>query len=237
MDEYKIKDEKRKWFTMIPNIVDEMELTPHEFRLYIHLRRVAGENGECWQSTRTLAEACRMSAGAVSNSKQRLIDHGLIDVYEKTSDKGQYHLITIIDVWEQNFERFASRSPDERPRSPGETKNNPSKNNSTNGDSPGEPHSRPSNALQWIESINGASNKQAAIKRMHDELFPGRDSPDYGYIGRVINNVGGAGRLAQLMWIANGYQPSGDVLRYCQGLNKGAIVPAAVESERIKVRI
>jgi hypothetical protein len=56
----------RRYFTIIPNMVDDLGLSPYAYRLYGHFRRVAGEAGECWQSTATLAETCKMSRGVNS---------------------------------------------------------------------------------------------------------------------------------------------------------------------------
>lgn len=91
-------------FTMIPNIVDDLGLDCYAFRLYAHLRRVAGEHGECWQSTRTLAAHCRMSTGRVSAAKSALADAGLIRIEERAGAGGLYHVITIVDIWQRNAE-------------------------------------------------------------------------------------------------------------------------------------
>jgi DNA-binding MarR family transcriptional regulator len=79
-EQYRIIDEAspRTNFTMVPNIVDDMMLSPHAFRLYIHFRRVAGENRLCYQSVKTLAMICKMSTGMVSQAKKELVEAGLI---------------------------------------------------------------------------------------------------------------------------------------------------------------
>jgi hypothetical protein len=56
---------------------------------------------------------------------------------------------------------------------------------------------------------------------MLETLFPGRSPPSYQYIGRTAQLVGGAGRLADLLWRAAARPPTGDLLRYCQGMAKG----------------
>jgi hypothetical protein len=131
--------------TEIPNSVDDMDLSPYAFRLYAHIKRVAGDNGECWQSTITLSEACHMSTGAVTSAKKELLAAGLIQVKTKKEGRQYYHLITIVDIWHKNTEQFTrspyervvtnspdegvTRSPSERTRSPSETKKNPIKKN------------------------------------------------------------------------------------------------------------
>lgn len=138
MTAYKITDsgDPRKYFTMIPNIIDDLDLSPYAFRLYVHLKRVAGDNGTCYQTQETLAAACKMSEGSISNAKKELVAAGLISITEEPSNAGRpNHHIEITDVWEINANNF-QRSPDEQQRSPRdlqrsphEIKNNPIKNN------------------------------------------------------------------------------------------------------------
>lgn len=92
----------RAYYTMIPNMVDDLELSPYAFRLYAHLRRVAGENGSSWQSTRTLAKKCKMSTGKVSDSKKELQHARLIMITKCRCDRGEYDDITIVDIWKEN---------------------------------------------------------------------------------------------------------------------------------------
>lgn len=131
----------RTHFIMLPNVIDDMGLSPYAFRLYCHLRRVAGESGACWQSTATLAAHCGISAGSISQAKKDLTDKGLISIDEKSGAGGIYHHITITDVWERNHQHYQPESVHQMNanpksvhqmnavRSPGETKNNPYKNN------------------------------------------------------------------------------------------------------------
>jgi len=111
-----------------------MDLDPYAFRLYVHIKRVTGETGggKCWQNTDTLAKACKMSAGMVSQAKATLADKGLITIREESNQNGKYHIITINDIWAENMARYTGdsqdeggSSPHERRRSPHETKKNP----------------------------------------------------------------------------------------------------------------
>ena len=104
---HEIRDEApHNYFTMIPHIVEALNLTPYAFRLYAHLKRVTGESktGKCWKSTRTLSEACRMSVGSISNAKKELENTypPLIRIVSKTKDNAIYHEINITDVWQMN---------------------------------------------------------------------------------------------------------------------------------------
>ena len=131
MDKSRVVDagDLRKYRIEIPNIVDDLGLGPHTVRLYMHLKRVAGPGGACWQSTRTIADHCKMSTGQVSKSKQILKDNGLITITNVEHDKpgSPYHLITIVDIWLRNFQQFSQGSQGERQGSQGETKKEPIK--------------------------------------------------------------------------------------------------------------
>jgi hypothetical protein len=83
-----------------------MDLSVYAFRLYARLKRVAGDSGQCWESTRTLADACKMSVGQIGKAKQELSDAKLITLEHR--DRKQTHLISIEDVWRFNFAHFAN---------------------------------------------------------------------------------------------------------------------------------
>lgn len=72
-----------------------------------------------------------------------------------------------------------------------------------------------------IQKPPNGSNRTAVLIAMHKALFPGRDPPEFGYMGKMARDVGGAGRMAELLWQASTRPPTGDVLRYCAGMSKG----------------
>lgn len=132
-DDNLITTQERAYFFIIPNMVDDLGLSPYAFRLYAHMKRVAGETGACWQSTRTLADTCKMSVGKVSKAKKELQEAGLITVETRKKQGGEYHYVTIRDIMPQNLAAYSKKcspgeqecSPHERKCSPGETKKNP----------------------------------------------------------------------------------------------------------------
>jgi hypothetical protein len=118
----------RRYRTEIPNVVFTLGLSPYELTLYLHLKRTAGEQGECWKSTATLAKETCMSTGMVSKAKDALtiprIELGkkpLIKVKPEENPHGgkARHFITLVDIWPDNFKRFTS-SQDEVASSPHE---------------------------------------------------------------------------------------------------------------------
>jgi hypothetical protein len=100
-----IDAQERKYFTMLPNVVDDLGLSVYAFRLYCHIRRVTGEDGKCWQSTETLAKASGMSVHAVVDAKRELAAANLVTITTVKRPGGgrAFHVITIRDIWERNL--------------------------------------------------------------------------------------------------------------------------------------
>jgi len=139
---YQVRDEGdlRKYYTTIPNIIDDMDLSVYAYRLYGHLKRVAGDAGQCWQSTETLAKACGMGWATVSRAKTELVGKELIIIEQVKNPQGgkDFHNITITDVWEKNTIKYATSTQEgatshqEITTSHQEIKNNPIKNKPNN---------------------------------------------------------------------------------------------------------
>lgn len=100
----------KKYFTQIPNIVDDMGLSVNAFRLYAHIKRVTGENGKCWESSRTLSKKCKISRGAVQKAKEELELNRLIFIQRLGGFAGrsQRHIINIVDIWGLNTEHYTA---------------------------------------------------------------------------------------------------------------------------------
>jgi len=99
--------ELRKYRIELPNLIDDLDLSVYSFRLYVHIKRVAGANGgSCHQGTRKLAEACHMSTGQVSSAKKELLDKGLIAKTTRPSNGGTVDDLTPTDIWQRNYETY-----------------------------------------------------------------------------------------------------------------------------------
>lgn len=114
-----VRDEStlHRYRTEIPNVVFTLGLTPFELTLYLHLKRTAGECGECWKSVATLAKETGMSAGMIGPAKDGLLKEraeiggkSLIRLCQQPNPKGgrARHIITITDVWPENMVQFAT---------------------------------------------------------------------------------------------------------------------------------
>jgi hypothetical protein len=100
----------RSYRTEIPNLIDDMDLSLPAFRLYIHLKRVAGERGASWEGVRRLADTCHMSVGTVRSAKAELEAAGLITIKRAGGEQADH--ITINDIWLENMMRYSDRNAD-----------------------------------------------------------------------------------------------------------------------------
>lgn len=66
-----------------------------------------------------------------------------------------------------------------------------------------------------LEELRATKNRPAVLMKIYVMCF-GKDetTPDYGYLGRIANQVGGAGYLAQRFWDLSRDRPDGDILAY-----------------------
>ncbi|RLC33282.1 hypothetical protein DRH14_05150 [Candidatus Shapirobacteria bacterium] len=78
-------------YTMVPDYILSLGLSPYAFTLYVHLRAMArgDRTGWHWKSTRALAQECNMSIGEVSQAKRELETAGLIERQLRIPEGGQ----------------------------------------------------------------------------------------------------------------------------------------------------
>lgn len=84
-----------KYFTSLPNIYDDVNLSRLEHRLLTHYARV----GSCHESVRTTSKRCKMGVSSVIAARESLKDKGWITVEQ--GDR-QTLEIRVVDVWEIN---------------------------------------------------------------------------------------------------------------------------------------
>ena len=89
----------------IPQIVQAKCSSPFELSLWIAVKMVAGEKGECYLSTPDLAAVSMMSTGKASSCRASLIEKGLLEG-DLRRDPGYpqpvWHL-TVPDLWPDNM--------------------------------------------------------------------------------------------------------------------------------------
>ncbi len=97
----------RKYWTQVPNLVDDSDLDPYARTLYMHYLRIAGQRDELVETVRDSAAKCHMSLGAVLNARKRLVDDGWIELEDVgTYGRGAELHIHILDRWGENMSRY-----------------------------------------------------------------------------------------------------------------------------------
>ncbi len=116
-DNFSFQDESvNKYFTQIPNILAELELSPSEFRLYFEYKRIAGEKGACWKSLMMLSQEIGIGQRTIqecnktlSEPRDKLGGLSLIKLIHRFKDDGSRDtsVITIVDIWPINMTYFS----------------------------------------------------------------------------------------------------------------------------------
>lgn len=105
-----------RYRTEIPNTIIRgirgKDLSRDACWLYVYLKSVAGDAGECWQRTKTLASGAKMSMGLTSKAKAELVHAGLIRLIPGDQSRHISDKIRIVDIWDENMREF-SGSPHE----------------------------------------------------------------------------------------------------------------------------
>ena len=100
----------KKYFTQIPNIVDELGLSPLEECLYFFYKRHSYKGGGAVEiGVRDLMNRFGCGAKAIRKAKGKLVELGLIDVESFPKADSRPDRVTVLDIWERNFEFFKSK--------------------------------------------------------------------------------------------------------------------------------
>jgi hypothetical protein len=94
---------RRKYFFMMPNIYDDSDMTPHEFRLLAHYCRV----GNCIEGRRTTARKTHMSKNTVKTVRDSLEEKGWISTEVMASGNLR---VEVLDVWPANTAKYGGTS-------------------------------------------------------------------------------------------------------------------------------
>ena len=104
---------EKKYFTIIPNYILNHS-TLYDREVYIQMKRITGEDGECWCSRETLAKQCGISVRRLDKSLQYLLDHDWIRNAgtKKVNTKGGAQTVVVykvVDLWKKNMDFYASK--------------------------------------------------------------------------------------------------------------------------------
>lgn len=106
MDNLIDQNSDRKYFTMLPNVIDDLDLSVIAFRLYVHYRRVAGENGSAKIGVRALAKKFKVGNAKIIEAKTELEKHGLITVKSFPKSENKPDEIRLVNIWRRNLDHF-----------------------------------------------------------------------------------------------------------------------------------
>ena len=124
---YKVSDagDGKKYFAQITNIIDSLDISPYAARLYMHFKRVAGEDGYCSESLRTMEEKLKISHRKIVSARRELEQprdelggKSLISCETQPNRPGVkgYTMIVIQDIWLENIQYCEKKNA--LPRSP-----------------------------------------------------------------------------------------------------------------------
>lgn len=107
---FNLKNESgdKKYFTQIPNIIVNHS-TAYEQSLYLIMKRLAGEGGQCFASMNFLAKKMGVDKKSVSKTITKLLTRKWIVETEKTKVRGgSVRTFVIIDLWKLNMDNYES---------------------------------------------------------------------------------------------------------------------------------
>ena len=109
-DKFKIIDRSgdRKYFTIVPNYIVNHS-TVYEQAIYLYMKRVAGEEGSCWESPINIAGKLGVDPKTIRKYQKKLVERGWIEVigtHRKTKPTIEYK---IIDLWGLNARYYAKK--------------------------------------------------------------------------------------------------------------------------------
>jgi len=94
------------FFSMIPHLVDDSGISAQAKTLYLHLKRVAGEDGLCWKTQDQLAKHCQFSPKTVVKAKRELIEAKIIEVKLEAFEGHPRHIIHLLNIWSENERKY-----------------------------------------------------------------------------------------------------------------------------------
>jgi len=105
---FKNESGDKKYFTQIPNMIVNHS-TAYEQSLYLVMKRLAGEGGQCFASMNFLAKKMGVDKKSVSKTITKLLARKWIVEIEKTKVRGgSVRTFIIIDLWKLNMDNYES---------------------------------------------------------------------------------------------------------------------------------
>jgi hypothetical protein len=106
----------------IPAWLDELELTPFEYRVLSHLWRRANRQNVCWPSVQTIADGCRLHRDTVEKALRGLTTWKLIGKYKRHRNSNGYRMLFPLGDTRSNQVSDSRQIPEETGQQiPGQT--------------------------------------------------------------------------------------------------------------------
>lgn len=83
--------------------------------------------------------------------------------------------------------------------------------------------------------LQTSSNKQALLRDIYTLCYGEAEAPTFSRLGMVARKVGGAGRLADLLWQYTSRPPTGDILSYLEKVHRNREQDAQHRAPEVKV--
>jgi len=116
-NKHTIEGVEPKYYARIPNMA--IDFLPYaELALYTYYKRIASDQGKCWQSTETVANNLSMSAKKLRATRKALQDKGLIVVEERTNADGKEcasKVIKVVNIWTDNVNMYTPPGKNDLP--------------------------------------------------------------------------------------------------------------------------
>jgi DNA-binding Lrp family transcriptional regulator len=98
--------QSREWFTIIPNIIYELGLDPYTRDVYGYMKRVAGDDGQFWQSLDTITKKLGISRMTVTRSIKKLTKRrpelGGKSLIAEVASKHRTKTYVVVDIRTEN---------------------------------------------------------------------------------------------------------------------------------------
>ena len=106
----------REYFTIIPNYIVNHS-TVYEQAVYLVMKRIAGERGNCFASHQSLGSRIGLSRPTISKTIKKLLDRGWLR--EEGTIPGKTHPVKnyiIVDLWELNSKFYRTNKEIRQPQ-------------------------------------------------------------------------------------------------------------------------
>ncbi len=112
------------FYSRIPHLIDDSELSPYAVRLYLHYKRVTGDDRAdrsmmlpCTESANTLADKLHMSKRSVLSARRELLEADLVTTRRVAGTAGGYGWEVVpTDIWDENVTHYRTRAKERAAR-------------------------------------------------------------------------------------------------------------------------